>query len=302
MSPVARWLKSHSFPGFKGRSLYDVGKFFFDSLFDADLMLRASSLAFNFFLALFPAIIFLFTLIAYIPIDNFQQDLLLNIKRLLPANAYEVLLVTIEDIITKQNLSLLSFGFLFALYFSSNAFNSMMTAFDKYAKDHEKRLWYFARLRSIGLTILVALMVLVSVALITYFTLSLSWLKQNDIVTDQMTYWLLQGLQYLSLLALIYFVYSALYYFGSSRVASWHFFSVGSTLATILSLIASVGFSFYVNNFDSYNKLYGSIGTIIVLMLFIYFNCIMLLVGFELNSSIDRAEMPLKLSSKSRES
>ena len=254
-------------------------------------MLRASSLAFNFFLALFPAIIFLFTVIAYIPIDDFQKDLLIQIKRLLPDNAFDVLLTTIDDILNNQNLSLLSFGFVLALFFSSNAFNTMMTAFDKYAKSHEKRTWYSARLRSIGLTVLVAVILLASVALITYITITISWLKSQDYVNDITNYWMLQILQYASLLILIYFIYSALYYYGSSRVAEWKFFSVGSTLATILSLIASAGFTFYVNNFNSYNKLYGSIGTILVLMLFIYFNCIMLLVGFELNSSIDRAEM-----------
>lgn len=291
LKPVSDWLKRHSFPGFKGRSIYDVGKFFVNSLFDADLIVRASSLAFNFFLALFPAIIFVFTVIAYIPIDDFQQDLLVQIKRLLPSNAYEVLLSTIDDIVTKQRLSLLSIGFIFALYFSSNAFNSMMTTFDKYTAVKHRRPWYSARIRSIGLTVLVVLIVLASVFIITYVSLTISWLKSENYVNDQWNYWMLRVFQYASLLILIYFVYSALYYFGSSKIAKWHFFSVGSTLATLLSLIASAGFTFYVNNFNSYNRLYGSIGTIIVLMLFIYFNCIMLLVGFELNSSIDRAEI-----------
>jgi membrane protein len=271
--------------------LYDVGKFFIDSLFDADLMLRASSLAFNFFLALFPALIFLFTVIAYIPIGDFQADLMVQINRLLPTKAYEVVLGTIDDILNNQNLSLLSVGFILALYFSSNAFNSMMTAFDKYALSHQKRSWYLARVRSIGLTVLVALIVLASVAVITVVTISISWLKKQQYVDEQFNYLLLEILQYGSVFILIYFVYSSLYYFGSSKVAEWRFFSVGSTLATILSVIASAGFTYYVNNFNSYNKLYGSIGTILVLMLFIYFNCIMLLVGFELNSSIDRAEM-----------
>lgn len=262
-----------------------------NSLLDADLMMRASSLAFNFFLALFPAIIFMFTLIAYIPIEHFQEDLLFQIRQLLPSNAYEVLLETIEDILNNQRLSLLSVGFVFAFYFSSNAFNSMMTTFDKYTVGIHKRNWYMARIRSIGLTFLVAMIILTMVTIITFVNLSLSWLENRELVNEEINYWLLQAFQYLSLLVLIYFIYSALYYFGSSKVAKWHFFSVGSTLATILSLIASAGFTFYVNNFNSYNRLYGSIGTIIVLMLFIYFNCIMLLVGFELNSSIDRAEI-----------
>ena len=171
-------------------------------------MLRASSLAFNFFLALFPSIIFLFTVIAYIPIIDFQSDLLIQIKRLLPTNAYEVLLGTIDDILNNQNLSLLSFGFILALYFSSNAFNSMMTAFDKYALSHQKRSWYIARLRSIGLTLLVALIVLASVAIITVVTISISWLKKQQYVDEQINVLLLEILQYASIFVLIYFVYS----------------------------------------------------------------------------------------------
>ena len=125
LQPAKRWLKKHSFPGFKGRSLYDVGKFFIDSLFDADLMLRASSLAFNFFLALFPSIIFLFTVIAYIPIIDFQSDLLIQIKRLLPTNAYEVLLGHNRRYSDQSEPELVVFWCcILALYFSSNAFNS----------------------------------------------------------------------------------------------------------------------------------------------------------------------------------
>lgn len=284
------WLKHVTIPGFRGRSLYDVGRFFLNSLFDEDLMLRASSLAFNFFLALFPAIIFIFTLIAYIPIAHFQDDMLFHIQRLLPTDAYGVLLETIEDILHKQNLSLLSFGFIMALYFSSNAFSSMLTAFNKYVERGDKRSWYLARWRSIWLTILIVLIVLSIVLTITYVNISVHWLADKELLGTRFNYWFLYVFQYISMFLLVYLVFASLYYFGSSRQAEWSFFSPGSTLATILAIFTSAIFTFYVNNFNSYNKLYGSIGTIIVLMLMIYFNSIALLVGFELNSSIDRAK------------
>ena len=297
LKALIHWLQNVTIPGFRGRSLYHVGRFFFDSLFDEDIMLRASSLAFNFFLALFPAIIFIFTLIAYIPIDNFQEDLLIHIQRLLPTNAYEVLLETIEDILNNQNLSLLSFGFVFAVYFSSNAFSSMLTAFNKYAESAEKRSWYSARWRSIWLTALVTSIVLTIVLILAYVDLSIVWLKQKGLVISTFNDWFLLAFQYVSLFLLIYFVFASLYFFGSTKQADWSFFSPGSTLATILALITTTGFVFYVNNFNSYNKLYGSIGTILALMVLIYFNCIVLLVGFELNSSIDKAEEMAETSS-----
>ena len=170
----------------------------------------------------------------------------------------------------------------------------MLTAFNKYVPQDEKRVWYLARWRSIWLTILVVLAVLMIVVIITYVNFAIGYLAEKDWVGGQLNYWLLQIFQYVSLLLIVYFVFASLYYFGSAKDTEWNFFSPGSTLATFLGVVTSAGFSFYVNHFDSYNKLYGSIGTIIVLMVLIYFNCIVLLVGFELNSSIDRAEPTLR--------
>ncbi|MCB9261964.1 MAG: YihY/virulence factor BrkB family protein [Flavobacteriales bacterium] len=287
LTPAKKLLQRKTLPGFKGRSIYDVGKFFVDSLFDSDLNVRASSLAYNFFLSLFPAIIFLFTLIAYIPIDGFQEDLLQQIERVLPRNTFEALFTTIEDILNNQNITLLSFGFVLAIYFSSTAFQNMMTNFNKYTKQEHKRNWFASRVRSIWLTLLVTMTVLIMVLVVTYINISLYMLD----IEDKTRYILLQVLQVGSIYFLIYLVYSSLYYFGSSKTAKWNFFSVGSSLATILTVLASAAFTFYVNNFSNYNRFYGSVGAFIVLMVFIYFNCTMLLIGFELNSSIDRAEI-----------
>lgn len=287
---VIKKLQEISLPGFRGRSIYDVGKFFFRSLFDEDLTLRASSIAFNFFIAIFPLIIFLFTLIPYIPVTDLQDYLLDQIQQLMPEIAYTSMITTIEEIVRKQNSGLLSFGFIAAIYFSSNGFASMMTAFNKYTEAPLKRSWISERIRAIGIVFLISMLLLVTISIIAYLNLSLHWLSSKDWFTQRLYDHLLTFIQYFSLFALIYFIFSSLYYYGSSRVYKWKFFSPGSTLATILSVIATAGFSYYVNNFNSYNKLYGSIGTILVLMLLIYFNCIILLVGFELNSSIDLVE------------
>lgn len=287
---LTSWTKRVSLPGFQGRSLYQVGLFFFRSLYDEDLMLRTSSLAFSFFLALFPAIIFFFTLIAYIPVPDFQQELLEQIVLLMPQNAYGFLISTIDEIINDQNLSLLSFGFILALIFSSNAFTSMMSAFNKYVPDAQKRRWYTERVISIGLTFLVTVALISTIVLITYVQLSLDWVARKEILNKELISFFLQAAQYIGLFILVYFNFSSMYFFGSSRISNWHFFSPGSSLASFLSVLATAGFTSYVNSFNSYNKIYGSIGTILVLMMLIYFNSLVLLVGFELNSSIDRAE------------
>jgi membrane protein len=177
-----------------------------------------------------------------------------------------------------------------ALIFASNGFTSLMTAFNKYVPVPLKRPWYTDRLRSFFLIFLVTVLILTSILLIIYFDYTVMWLKQKDWVNERVLVFGLNAIEYLSLFLLFYMIFSSLYYFASARVAKWKFFSAGSSLATVLSLLATAGFSYYINQFNSYNKLYGSIGTIIVLMMLIYFNCIVLLIGFELNSSIDRAE------------
>lgn len=287
---IATRLKNVSFPGFRGNSLFYVGRYFLRSMFNDDLILRSSALAFNFFLALFPAVIFFFTLIAYIPIENLHDEIILYFKHLLPHNAYETMLSTINDILKRQRGDLLSFGFIAAIFFGSNGFMSMMNSFEKYTPRHERRPWHYQRLRSIFVTLLSALILIMSILIITYVSITFNWLNEKNLIKGSLYELTLNLIEYVSVFVLFYFIISSLYYFGSSKASHWNFFTPGGTFATLLSVITTFVFAYYVNHFNSYNKLYGSIGTLIALMVLIYFNCIAVLTGFELNSSIDRAE------------
>lgn len=284
------WMKKATVPGFRGQSLFYVSRYFVRSMFNDDLILRASSLAFNFFLAIFPATIFLFTAIAYIPLENLHADILAYFENLLPHNAYQTLSSTIADILKIQRGDLLSFGFAAAIFFSSNGFLSMLSSFQKYTPKEKRRTWYMLRLRSIFVTILVASMLILSILVITYITITMGWLNEKNILKGWLYSFGLQSLEYVSVFSLFYFIISALYYFGSQKGRRWSFFTPGGTVATLLSVLTTFGFAYYVNSFNSYNKLYGSIGTLIALMILIYFHCIVVLIGFELNSSIDLAE------------
>ncbi len=285
------WLKTATIPGFRDQSLFYVGRYFIRSMFDDDLILRASSLAFNFFLALFPAIIFFFTLIAYIPIENLHDEILSYLQYILPHNTYATVSSTISDILKRQRGDLLSFGFFAAIFFGSNGFVSMINAFQKYAANEHRRPWYLQRLRSIFLTLLTALILVLSILVVTYLSITFNWLNSKNIIRGAGYEFGIQAFEYISIFVLFYFIISSLYYFGSYRGSGWNFFSPGGTFASILSLLTTFTFAYYVNHFNSYNKLYGSIGTLIALMVLIYFNCIVVLIGFELNSSIDRAEI-----------
>lgn len=283
-------LKNVSLPGFHGKSIYHVSKFFFYGLFEEDLNLRASSLAFNFFIAIFPLIIFLFTLIPYVPIDNLDILITGFIQRLLPSNAFEFINETIQDILKNQNAGLLSFGFIAALYFSSNGFASLLAAFNSGIDSKMQRNWFDIRLKSILLLILVISLLVATIALSLSFNYSFSALENQIKIDENSSDFMLKIAEYTLTVFLVYFTFSSIYYFGSNKGSEWRFFSAGSTVATILSIISTYGFRLYVENFDSYNKLYGSVGTLLVLMILIYVNSFVILIGFELNRSIDKAK------------
>jgi len=283
-------LEQVSMPGFKQKSIYQVGKFFVNGLFKEDLNLRASSLAFNFFISIFPLIIFLFTLIPYIPIDNLEDLINVYIDKFLPEQASTFVNETITDIVRNQHAGLLSFGFIAALYFASNAFASMLAAFDTGISSKLQRNWFDIRSKSILLLFLVVSLLFATILLSITFNYVFSFIDGQLPLQENLARIVLLLVEYALTFLLVYFIFSSLYFFGSNKGTKWRFFSAGSTVATVLSIISTYGFRLYVENFNSYNKLYGSVGTLLVLMILIYVNSFVVLIGFELNRSIDKAD------------
>jgi membrane protein len=281
-----KYSKRVSLPGFETISLYEVTLFFWESIAKGSIAMRASAVAFNFFLALFPSIIFIFTLIPYIPIADFQEQLLDLLRNFMPHNAYEATKDTILDIVTNQRGGLLSIGFFSALYFSTNGFNALITAFNSTFHDIETRTGFQQRLASLFLVAIFTLLIMLAIALIIISEVALNKIFKPG----ELSYYLLLCGRWIIVFALFYFLISFTYYLAPARKAGWSFFSAGSMLGTILSIAMSVGFAYYVNNFGNYNKLYGSIGTLLVILLWIYFNSLVLLVGFDLNASIRKAK------------
>lgn len=275
-------------PGFEGASLYNVFQFFFRGIFNSRFNLYAGSLSWNFFLAIFPSMIFLFTLIAYFPGYNFERAIFKWMNAFLPKDTYKLIKDTIADIVHNQRSGLLSIGFFAALFFASNGVFSMMLAFDSNFNESEKkkRNFFQKRFKSILLTIGITTLILLLLTVLIGGNQMSSYIIKHEILNRTAMLFFIKALQFLCLITLVFFIMSSLYYFGHSSKLKFKFFSPGAIVATILSLAATYGFSHYVESFDSYNKLYGSIGAIIVLMLLIYFNTLCVLVGFELNKSI----------------
>ena len=286
--------KRVTFPGFDGMALYDVMVFFWRSIVDGALSTRASAIAYSFFIAIFPAIIFLFTLIPYIPIENFQTQLFLLIKDMVPAGAFTAIEGTVQEILTRQRGDLLSFGFFMALIFSTNGFASMMTAFDASLHSFERRSWWSQRLIALLLVGILFVLVSSAIALITSGQHVINYLVANGYLKDHFIFYVLTIGKWFVILFLFFIANSFLYYLAPAKKTKWRFISAGGTLSTGLSILTFVGFSYYINNFGQYNKLYGSIGTLLVIMLLMYILSMILLIGFELNASINEAVIQSK--------
>lgn len=283
------WSKRLVLPGFDGVSLYDATDFFIKGIRNGSITNRAAALSFNTFLAIFPAIIFFFSLIPYIPIHNFQDSLLTLLKEFIPQQAYEMAEETLFDIVKRPRGSLLSVGFILAMYFATNSINSLIEAFNMTYHSIETRSAFKQRMISIALVLILSILVIVAIALITIGPMVLKWLQVHRLLTSDVTIIIISVGKWIVTVALLFLAFSFLYYLAPSGHRQFRFISAGSTITTLLFIAASIGFNYYVNNFSKYNTLYGSIGTLIVFMMWIYFNAIIILIGFELNASISVA-------------
>lgn len=272
-------------PGFDKLPIYYVAKFFIKGIKEGLLDTKASSMAFRFFMALFPTLIFLLTLLPYIPIPNFKTELLKLLEDLLPESGYLFLEETVIKLVSDTDGGLLSFGFLFAIFLATNGIDSMLLAFEDSINTSHNRNFFHKKLLSVEILFILTILIIIAIAAILFSVYLVNFVLEKGSIASIL---LIVG-KWIIMAALGFFAISFIYYIGGNRKLKWRFFSAGSTLATLMVLLVSFGFGYYVDNFANYDKIYGSIGTIIVIMLWIYFNSYVLLVGFELNASIQQA-------------
>lgn len=292
---MVAWLLAYSkrvrIPGFDGLPLYDVATFFIIGIQKGALNIRASSVAFNFILAIFPAIIFLFTLLAYIPYDGFQSQLLDLMREFLPHSTYVVVRETFEDIITQQRGGLLSITVISALFFSTNGISSLIDGFNATYHTYRERSAIKQRLVALGIMLVLVVIVIIAIGLIIFGGLGVRFLLEYGLIRGMVAVLALNLSRWIVVVLLLFLGVTILYVYGPARTTRWGFFSAGSTLATILIIVSSLGFRFFIENFGTYNKLYGSIGTLLVVMLWMLITSTVLLIGFELNASIEHAKL-----------
>lgn len=273
-------------PGFEGVPLYDVIKFFVRQVRTIGLTERASAIAYNFIMAIPPSFLFLFTLIPNLPFiskRSIKEQLHAIIIDVIPAKVHNANLIKfVDSFLDESKIGMLSFGFVLALFFASNAMMGLMRSFNKNYIGFEKRTGFQQRMAAIRLTSLIFLLVLGCISLLITQGAVLKWMGiKSYIVRETIGY-----VRWIFIIALIYYSIAFIYKYAPAVHKRWKLISPGTILATFLSIMATLGFSIFVNNFGRYNALYGSIGTILVLMALIFINSLVLLIGFELNVSI----------------
>lgn len=276
-------------PGFDGMPLYDVLVFFFQGLFKGMLTYRAAAISFNFFLALIPGILFLFTLIPFVTGDNYQAELLDLLDKLIPANIQDLAKDTIVEIVSRPATGLLSVVFLTAIYFATNGVDAILEGFNQSYHQTESWPWWKQKLHALILMMGLSVLLTISIILLGFGRMTINILAEVEIITGTLTIYALSILQWMIIIFNILFSISILYYFGQAKNKKenrYQFISAGSLLSTGLFVVGGLLMKMYFENFSRYNLIYGSIGSLILLLVWIYYNSIILLIGSELDTSI----------------
>ncbi len=280
--------KSIVLPGFKGVPLYDVVRFFFKQINSVGITDRAASISYNFLTAIPAATIFICTLIPYVPFISKEvtRQLLFFAKDVTPnSSTYGLVKEFLEDFLNKPHTSLLSVGFVLALYYASNAMMGVKRGFDRSLHDRDKTNFLHRRLQAVRLTTVIIFLLLGTILLLVGQGALLKWFVQHWHM-KRSTAKAISIIRWLPTVALFYYSIAFIFKFAPSIKKRWPLKTPGALLATTMTLISTWLFSIYVNDLSSYNKVYGPIGTVLILMLLVYFNCLILLIGFELNVSI----------------
>ena len=278
MQHITGWMHRIRFGDSGAISLYQIIELYFLGIIIGTLATRASSIAFSFFMAMFPFLIFVLNLIPFFPVANIEDTFSSFFLSVAPTEAQDFLNGVLYDIQSKPRGGLLSSTFLLSIFFMGNGVNAIFGGFSESIHVSLSRHFIKQYVYAVGVGVLLGLIFLISIAGYLFFEL---WVAKIFDFGFELNPWI----RLLFFFGMAYLVSSILFYFGTHRGFS-SFFSAGALATTFLFALTSFGFGVYLDNFAQYNQLYGSIGAILILMLYIWLNAIVLLLGFELNASI----------------
>jgi membrane protein len=277
-------LQKIQFPSLNGTSLYDVIKLYVFGIISGGVTHRASAISFSFFMALFPFALFLLNLIPFIPLDNFQNDFLVFVSQSVPPNTYDAIETILKDILNNSYKGLLSSGFLLSIFLMSNGINALLDGFEMSKNISIKRGFFSQYIIAIALSIVIAFLLLLTVVTLIFVAVLIHQFESKSGYVSKIP--LIESSRYLFVIIMILIITSTLYKFGTKETKQISFISYGSVMTTVLFVLTSYLFGIYIEKFARYNELYGSIGTLLVMMFYLWLNCILILLGFELNAFI----------------
>ncbi|MCX7550248.1 YihY/virulence factor BrkB family protein [Xanthomarina sp. F2636L] len=292
--PVLNWilkfLKQIKLPGLEGLSLYDLTELYIIGIGRGALTTRASAIAFNFFTAIFPFLLFILIVIPLIPIDDFRIEFLNFLNSFLPPSTSDFFFNSIfENIESTNRGGLLSSVFLVSIFLMANGINAVFAGFE--SSYHEQlsrniiKQYFFA----LGVALILAFLLIITVVILGYFEIYvLGNLEIYGVLEKSNNQFWITIAKYVFFVIMVYLATAILYYFGTREGKASKFFSIGALFTTVLIILSSYLFGIYIENFSQYNELYGSIGALLILLFYLWLNSNILLLGYELNASLNR--------------
>jgi len=291
---LVRFFKKLKLPGLEGLSFYDLLELYVIGIAKGALTTRASAIAFSFFMAIFPFLLFVLIIIPYVPIDDFKIEFLVFLESFLPPNTSEFFFQNIfENIDQTQRGGLLSSVFILSIGLMANGVNAVFSGFENSYHEQLSRNAFKQYLYALGIALILAFLLIITIVVLGYFQIYVvqglfDALKHRGYeVTNQGLFWT-DVVKYLFFVIMVYLATATLYYFGTKEGRYSSFFSIGALFTTLLIILTSYLFGIYIENFGQYNKLYGSIGALLILMFYLWLNSNILLLGYELNASLNK--------------
>ncbi len=289
---LVKFLKQIKLPGFEGLSVYDLLELYVMGIVKGALTTRASAIAFSFFTAIFPFLLFVIILIPYVPIENFQTEFLDFLNSFLPPQTSDFFFSNIfENISGSGGAGLISSVFLLSMLLMANGVNAVFSGFENSYHEQLTRNVFQQYMYALGIALILAILVMLTVAVFGYFQIYIlspiyESLSGETLEEDKGLGWIIFA-KYMFFVIMVYLATATLYYFGTKEGRNARFFSIGALLTTLLIILTSYLFGIYIDNFSKYNELYGSIGALLILLLYLWLNANILLLGYELNASLN---------------
>jgi membrane protein len=291
---LVRFLKKVKLPGLEGLSFYDLLELYVTGIVKGALTTRASAIAFNFFMALFPFLIFVLIIIPYVPIDDFKMEFLRFLESFLPPNTSDFFFENIfENIDQSKRGGLLSSVFVLSILLMANGVSAVFSGFENSYHEQLSRNVFRQYLYALGVALILAFLLIITIVVLGYFQIYfiqklLDTLENKGYqVGNQSVFWF-DVAKYTFFVIMVYMATATLYYFGTKEGKHSKFFSVGALFTTLLIILSSYLFGIYIEHFGQYNKLYGSIGALLILLFYLWLNSNILLMGYELNASMNK--------------